>query len=166
MAYYIDEVGKRGLMAEGKKFFAWDCDARKFASPVDDAPPKSRMRRCSEFEAKNFNFLSDETDWTNRIDELLDVAKEFSDVQLSELNAQDLAGLKKQREAAEKFRDEWLPKAEAAVAATRRHGVENSDVGRLAAEVVASIRSNVELPSVLVRALEAGESAKLRLENR
>ena len=110
MAYYIDEAGKRGLKAEGKQFFAWDFDARKFASPVDDAPPKSRMRRCSEFEAKKFNFDSDEVDWTRRIDELLNVAKDFSDDQLSEMNAQDLAGLQKQKKAAEKtyFRDEFL----------------------------------------------------------
>ena len=57
MAYYIDEAGKRGLKAEGKQFFAWDYDARKFALPVDDAPPKSRMMRCSEFEAKKFNTI-------------------------------------------------------------------------------------------------------------
>ena len=51
MAYFIDETGKRGLKAEGKQFFAWDFDARKFVSSVDDAPPKSRMTLCSEFEA-------------------------------------------------------------------------------------------------------------------
>lgn len=51
MAYYIDETGKRGLKAEGKQFLAWDFDARKFVSSVDDAPPKSRMTLCSEFEA-------------------------------------------------------------------------------------------------------------------
>lgn len=166
MAYFIDEAGRRGLKAEGRQFFAWDFDARKFVSPVDDAPPKSRMRRCSEFEAKKFNFDSDKTDWTNRIDDLLDIAKEFSDDQLSEMNAQDLAGLRKQQKAAEKFCDEWLPKAKDAVAATQRYGVENSDIGRLAADVVASIQSNVELPSVLIQALESGESAKLEFKDR
>ena len=166
MAYYIDEAGKRGLKAEGKQFFAWDFDARKFVSPVDDAPPKSRMRRCTEFEAKKFNFDSAETDWTKRIDYLLDAAKDFSDDQLSEMNAQDIAGLRKQQEAAEKFSDKWLPKAREAVAATQRYGVENSDIGRLASDVVASIQSNVKLPSVLIQALEAGESAKLKFKDR
>ena len=162
MAYFIDETGKRGLKAEGKQFFAWDFDARKFVSPVDDAPPKSRMRRCSEFEAKKFNFDSDKTGWTGRIDDLLDVAKDFSDDQLSDLNAQDVEGLRKLQKAAEKFRDKWLPKAEVAAAATRRYGMENSDVGRLASEVVESIRSNVELPSILIQAVEAGDAAKIK----
>lgn len=166
MAYFIDEVGKRGLKAEGRQFFAWDFDARKFVSPVDDAPPKSRMERCSEFEAKKFNFDSDKENWTRRIDDLLDVAKDFSDDQLSEMNAQDLAGLRRQQKAAEKFSDKWLPKAREAVAATQRYGVENSDIGRLASDVVASIQSNVRLPSVLIQALESGESAKLEFIDR
>lgn len=166
MAYFIDDAGKRGLKAEGKRFFAWDFDARKFVSPVGDAPPKSRMRRCSEFEAKKFNFLSDETDWARRIDGLLDVAKDFSDDQLSEMNAEDVEGLRKQQKAAEKFSDKWLPKAREAVAATQRYGMENSDVGRLAADVVASIQSNVKLPSVLIQALESGESAKFEIKDR
>ena len=166
MAYYIDEAGNRGLKAEGRQFFAWDFDARKFVSPVDDAPPKSRMERCSEFEAKKFNFDSDKENWTRRIDDLLDVAKDFSDDQLSEMNAQDLAGLRRQQKAAEKFSDKWLPKAREAVAATQRYGVENSDIGRLASDVVASIQSNVRLPSVLIQALESGESAKLEFIDR
>ena len=70
MAYFIDEVGKRGLKAEGKQFFVWDFDARKFSSPVDDAPPKSRMRRCSEFEAKRFNFASNNPGWEDAYDRL------------------------------------------------------------------------------------------------
>ena len=166
MAYFIDEAGKRGLKAEGRQFFAWDVAAKKFASPVDDAPPKSRMRRCSEFEAKKFNFDSDKTNWTKRIDDLLDVAKDFSDDQLDEINAEDIDGLRKQLKDAEKFSDEWLPKANEAIAATQRYGVENSDIGRLAAEVLASIRSNVKLPSVLIRALEAGEAAKIKFTER
>ena len=82
------------------------------------------------------------------------------------MNAQDLAGLRKQQKDAERFSDNWLPKAKEAVAATQRYGVENSDIGRLAADVVASIRSNVELPSVLIRALEAGENAKIEFKDR
>lgn len=166
MAYFIDETGKRGLKAEGKQFFAWSKETRKFSVPVDDAPPKSRMERCSEFEAKKFNFDSDKENWTRRIDDLLDVAKDFSDDQLSEMNAQDLAGLRRQQKAAEKFSDKWLPKAREAVAATQRYGVENSDIGRLASDVVASIQSNVRLPSVLIQALESGESAKLEFIDR
>ena len=166
MAYFIDETGKRGLKAEGRQFFAWSKETRKFSVPVDDAPPKSRMERCSEFEAKKFNFDSDKENWTRRIDDLLDVAKDFSDDQLSEMNAQDLAGLRRQQKAAEKFSDKWLPKAREAVAATQRYGVENSDIGRLASDVVASIQSNVRLPSVLIQALESGESAKLEFIDR
>ena len=76
MAYFIDEVGKRGLKAEGKQFFAWDFDSRKFSSPVDDAPPKSRMKRCSEFEAKVFNFESNNSGWDEEYDRL---HREFRD---------------------------------------------------------------------------------------
>ena len=52
MAYFIDETGKRGLKVEGRQLFAWDFDARMFVSPVDDAPPKSRMKRCTEFKRR------------------------------------------------------------------------------------------------------------------
>lgn len=62
MAYFIDEAGKRGLMADGKQFFAWSRETRKFSVPVDDAPPKSRMLRSSEYDAKFFNYKSDPAD--------------------------------------------------------------------------------------------------------
>ena len=70
MAYFIDKTGKRGLKAEGKQFFAWDFDARKFVLPVDDAPPKSRMERCSEFQAKLFNFCANNPEWEADFDRL------------------------------------------------------------------------------------------------
>ena len=166
MAYYIDEIGKRGLKAEGKQFFAWDFDARKFVQPIDDAPPKSRMRRCAEFEAKNFNFLSDDAGWEAQIRDLSHVASLFSDNQLSVIGNLDVEFLRKQQRQAEEFRDKWLPKAKAAADAAWRFGVEGSEIGRLAAGTVASMMANVDLPTAMLNAVESGERMEIRFEER
>ena len=166
MAYYIDEAGKRGLKAEGRQFFAWDFDARKFVSPVDDAPPKSRMRRCSEFEAKEFNFLTDETDWVDEVDSITDATTDFTGKMLPKLEDADLETLRKCQEEAEAFSEKWLTAAKEAYSATVRYGLENCPLGEEARDAVKSIENFVEIPKVLIRAKEAGESTRIRFEGK
>lgn len=164
MAYFIDETGKRGLKAEGRQFFAWSKDTRKFSVPVDDAPPKSRMRRCSEFEAKKFNFLSDETDWVEKVDLITDEVADFTQRILPKLEDADLETLRKCQEEAEAFSDKWLTAAKEAYSATVRYGVENCPLGEDARDAVNSIENCVEIPRVLILAKEAGESVRIRFE--
>ena len=166
VAYFIDEAGKRGLKAEGRQFFAWDFDARKFVSPVDDAPPKSRMRRCSEFEAKKFNFLSDEIDWVGKVDSITDETTSFTERLLPRLEDADMKTLQECQKEAESFSEEWLTAAKEAYSATVRYGVENSPLGEDARDAVKSIENFVEIPKVLIQAKEAGESARIRFEGR
>lgn len=164
MAYFIDETGNRGLKAEGKLFFAWNVETRKFSAPVDDAPPKSRMRRCSEFEAKYFNFLSDGAGWEVRIHDLARVASSFSDDQLSSLGNLDVEFLREKQRQAEEFRATWLPQAKEAADAAWRFGVMQSEIGRLASQTVASMMANVALPTSMLKAIAAGEKLNIKLE--
>lgn len=66
----MDKTGKRGLKADGRQFFAWSKETRTFSSPVDDAPPKSRMVKCSEYDAKFFNFMFDPAGWPMELNRL------------------------------------------------------------------------------------------------
>ena len=166
MAYFIDDAKKRGLKAEGRQFFAWDFDARKFVSPVDDAPPKSRMRRCSEFEAKKFNFLSDETDWVEKVDSIIDETTSFTGRMVPRLEDADMETLRKCQEDAEAFSEKWLTAAKEACSATVRYGLENCPFGEEARDAVKSIENFVEIPKVLIQAKEAGESTQIRFEGR
>lgn len=166
MAYFIDEAGTRGLKAEGRQFFAWDFDARKFVLPVDDAPPKSRMKRCSEFEAKKFNFLSDETDWVDEVDSITDATADFTGKMLPKLEDADMETLRKCLEEAEVFSEKWLAAAKEAYSATVRYGLENSPIGEEARDTVKSIQNFVEIPKVLIQAKEAGESMRIRFEGK
>lgn len=166
MAYYIDETGKRGLKAEGRQFFAWSMETRKFSVPVDDAPPKSRMTRCSEFEAKRFNFLSDETDWEEKIDSITAETFGLSDRILPKLEDADMETLRKCQKEADAFSEKWLTAAKAAYSATVRYGVENSPIGEDARDAVKSIENCVEIPRVLILAKEAGESVRIRFEGK
>lgn len=164
MAFYIDEAGKRGLKAEGKNFFAWDVSRRKFSFPVTDAPPKSRMERCSDFEARKFSFESAKEGWLEVFEKLKDEVPEFSDDQIARLDAKDAEGLEKLVAEAEAFQSKTLPLAQSLADATRNYGLEFSEIGRTASEFVKSITSNVRLPSLLLECLKRGEEAKIKLE--
>ena len=164
MAFYIDEAGRRGLKAEGKNFFAWDVSRRKFSIPVTDAPPKSQMTRCSDFEARMFMFESAKEGWLEIYDKLKDEVPEFSDDQIARLDAKDAKGLAKLVAEAEAFQSKMMPLAQLLVDATRGYGLEFSEIGRGSLELAKSIESNVRLPSLLLECLKRGEDAKVRFE--
>lgn len=164
MAFYIDEAGKRGLKAEGKNFFAWDVSRRKFFIPVTDAPPKSQMKRCSDFEARKFMIESAKEGWLEIFEKLKDEVPEFSDDQIARLDAKDAEELEKLVAEAEAFQSKMLPLSQSLSDATRNYGLEFSEVGRTASEFVKSITSNVKLPRLLLECLKRGEEAKIKFE--
>ena len=131
MAYFIDETGKRGLKAEGKQFFAWSKEARKFSVPADDAPPKSRMVRCSEYDAKFFNFKSDPADWPAELNRLSDVLLGRDGV-IAKQDGLSIDDAIKCEEATERFVAEQMPAVKAVVLATWEYGVDGGDAGRMA----------------------------------
>lgn len=135
MAFYIDEAGKRGLKAEGKLFFAWDTETRKFSVSVDDAPPKSRMRRCSEYEAKVFNFESDPADWPAEIKRLSNVLADRDQVIAEGGNLSVEEAVKRKAEA-DHFIAELTPDVKSAIEATRKYGVDGGNIGKMAQELM------------------------------
>lgn len=157
MAYYIDETGKRGLKAEGKRFFAWSKEARKFSVPVDDAPPKSRMLRCSEYDAKFFNFKADPADWPAELNRMSDVLFGRNEV-IKDGGNLSLGEAIKCKEETDRFIAEQMPAVKAALRATMEYGVDGGDAGRLAKGLEALLENEREL------AVNSVELAKCRAE--
>ena len=164
MAFYIDEAGKRGLKAEGKNFFAWDVSRRKISIPVTDAPPKSQMTRCSDFEARMFMFESAKEGWLEIYDKLNDRVPAFSTDLIERIETKDVKVLEKMAAEAEAFRDEMMPLAHSLVEAAKSYGLEFSEMGKGAEDFVESITSNVELMHHLITCLKRGEEIKMRFE--
>ena len=157
MAFYIDEAGKRGLKAEGKLFFAWDKATRKFSVSVDDAPPKSQMQRCSEFEAKSFNFKSDPADWPTEIKRLFNRLCDRDQVIAEGGNLSVEEAIKRKAEA-DRFIAELTPAVESVMRATWDYGVEGGNVGKMAQNLATLLESEHAL------AINAIEIAKCRDE--
>lgn len=157
MAFYIDEAGKRGLKAEGKLFFAWDKETRKFSVSVDDAPPKSRMKRCSEYEAKFFNFKSDPADWPTEINRLCNLFLE-RDQRISDEGELTVEEAIKRKEESDLFVADQKPSVKSAVQATREYGVEGGDVGKIAQNLMTLLVSDQDL------AINSIEMAKCKAE--
>jgi len=79
MAYYIDENRRTAVKYEGKSAFTWNVSTRRFDLPVSDVSPKSRMTRCSEFEARRYLFEHDPADYVGMGDLLDDIWDEIPD---------------------------------------------------------------------------------------
>ena len=131
MAYYIDEAGRRGLKAEGRQFFGWSRESRKFSVPVDDAPPKGRMKKCLEYDAKFFNFMSAPVDWKTEVFRLSDMLIGRDDV-IAKQDSLSLDEAIKGKEEFDRFYAEQMPLVRDAVRATWEYGVDGGDIGKMA----------------------------------
>ena len=157
MAYYIDETGKRGLKAEGGQFFVWSKETRKFSVPVDDAPPKSRMLRCSEYDAKFFNFKSDPADWPTELNRLSDVLFGRNDA-IAKQDGLSLDDAIKCKEETDRFIAEQMPAVKSALRATWEYGVDGGDCGKIAEGLMSLLETERDL------AADSVELAKCRAE--
>ena len=79
MAYYIDEAKMTTVKAESKAIYGWNHESRRFDLPVADATPKSRMTRCSEFEARRYLFEQDDRKCYERIMAVADKIEQMSE---------------------------------------------------------------------------------------
>jgi len=73
MSYYIDENKETAVKYEGRNAFTWNVSTRRFDLPVSDVSPKSRMTRCSEFEARCYLFEHDPADYVGMLGVLNDM---------------------------------------------------------------------------------------------
>lgn len=94
MAYYIDEAKKAAVKMEGKLAFGWNAETRRFDIPIAEVSPKSRMRRCSDFEARCYLFENDPSNCFERIRSLairfedeISFEDDFSDITLESAEA-------------------------------------------------------------------------------
>ena len=157
MAYFIDEAGKRGLMADGKQFFAWSRETRKFSVPVDDAPPKSRMLRSSEYDAKFFNYKSDPADWPAELNRLSEILFGRGKA-IAKQKGLALGDAIKCKEETDRFIAEQMPSVKAAQRATWEYGVDGGDCGKIANGLVTLLETERDLSTNSV------ELAKCRAE--
>lgn len=157
MAYFIDETGKRGLKAEGRQFFAWSKETRKFSVPVDDAPPKSRMLRCSEYDAKFFNYKSDPADWSAELVRLSDVLFGRNDA-IAKQDGLSLDDAIKCKEETDRFIAEQMSAVKSALRATWEYGVDGGAEGMIAKGLVTLLENERDL------AINSVEIAKCKAE--
>ena len=143
MAYYIDEVKKTAVKAEGKAIYGWNHESRRFDLPVADATPKSRMSRCSEFEARRYLFEQDPRDCYERIAALankIEQMPEHGDIDRITVE-QAVAELN----AAEVFKEEVRSEIRDLQAAVDEYGMGMSTAGKLLANSVLLLESKVKV---------------------
>ena len=143
MAYYIDEIKKTAVKAEGKAIFGWNHESHMFDMPIADATPKSRMSRCSFFEARRYLFEQDPRECSKLIVALVNKIEqrpEHPDIDTITVNSasDDL-------KAVEAFKEEVSPEIQALRPAVEEYGMEMSDIGRSLSNCIRLLETEIEL---------------------
>lgn len=143
MAYYIDDLKKTAVKAEGKVIYGWNHESRRFDLPVSDPTPKNRMERTSDFEARRYLFEHDPRKCYERIWTLADKVQARPDaadedtitVERAEADLKD----------AEAFKEDVLPEALILQSAVDEYGMAMSDVGRCLSNCFKILESDIQL---------------------
>lgn len=143
MAYYIDETKKTAVKYEGKSAFAWNVETRRFDLPTTDVSPKSRMTRCSDFEARRYLFEYHPKGYAERLNKLAEaVAIEREPVDPSEMTAEIAeAHLKEAKELVRR----WSAEIEELRQAVSNYGMELSDGGKILKNCTELLKINLKL---------------------
>ena len=141
MAYYIDETKKTAVKFEGKNAFAWNVETRRFDLPASEVAPKSRMTRCSDFEARRFLFENHPGGYVERLQKLSEnVDTPFELVKNEDLTAEIVeAHLKAAKDLVHRLADEVKELQEAISA----YGMQMSNAGRLLSNCSEVLKSNL-----------------------
>ena len=143
MAYYIDEVKKTAVKAEGKAIYGWNHQSRRFDLPVADATPKSRMTRCSEFEARRYLFEQDDRKCYERIAALANKIEKMPEQ--GDIDRITIEQAVAELNAAETFKEEVRSEIQDLQAAVDEYGMGMSTAGKLFTNSILLLESNVEV---------------------
>ena len=143
MAYYIDEIKNTAVKAEGKSIYGWNHESHMFDLPIADATPKSRMSRCSFFEARRYLFEQDPRECRKLFMALvnkIELRPEHPDIDtITVKSASD------DLKAIEAFKVEVSPEIQSLQAAVEEYGMEMSDTGRGLSDCIRLLETEIEL---------------------
>ena len=143
MHYCIDDVKNTAVRADGKAIYGWNHESRAFDLPVANATPKSRMTRCSFFEARRYLFEQDPRDCYERIMAVADKAKGRS--LIADVSAITMSSAEAALRAAEERNEELLPEIQAMRAAVEEYGMEMSDAGQCLSNCIRILEADIEI---------------------
>jgi len=144
MAYYIDEVKKTAVKAEGKTLFGWNHETRRFDLPVADSTPKCRMKRCSDFEARLYLFENDPSGCRERIRTMvgrLDDGVSFE----NDVNSITLESAEANLREVEEKRNAVMPEVTALQAKVDEYGLSMSEPGQCLSAYIQLLDKDIEI---------------------
>ena len=156
MAYYIDEIKNTAVKADGKMIYGWNRESRMFDMPIADPTPKSRMFRCSEFEARRYLFEQDPRDCYERIVALSNKIRQIP--HSADGNASTIETAEAHMKYVNEFKEEVSSEILALRAAVDEYGMEMSDAGQCLSNCVLLLENHIVL------ALNAVELARCKAE--
>jgi len=143
MAYYIDETKQTAVKYEGRNAFAWNVETRRFDLPTTDVSPKSRMTRCSDFEARRYLFEHHPKGYAERLNKLSRAVVPDRD----SIDPRDMTTEMAEahlREAKERNR-KWSGEIEELRQAVSQYGMELSDGGKILKNCCELLETEIKL---------------------